>query len=294
MGGSSIQGTEYTERRVSRGEHELYVRDYAGESPAFVLMHGFPDNLQIYDEVAPKLAAAGRRVITFDFSGYGKSDKPAGYLHSAYSMVGDLDAVVGGLGLSKIVLVAHDASGPTAINWALDNQEKVAGVALMNVYYDSAPTLRFPEMIWLFADPDHREIAEALISEPAQLLWLAGFQGRQFTRNAPEELRGLAGPKLLSIMREQFAAAPGAGPAFLALTGDLRRSLAENERRKGELANVAFPVRLIWGAGDQYLNMGVAQHLKGHFSNAEIAPLMAGHWPQIDKPEEVAKSLLHL
>ncbi|WP_271617887.1 alpha/beta fold hydrolase [Bradyrhizobium sp. CCBAU 51745] len=294
MGASSILGMEYTERRVSRSGHELYVRDHAGESPAFVLMHGFPDNSQIYDEVAPKLAAAGRRVVTFDFLGYGKSDKPSEYLHSAYSMVGDLDAVVEGLGLSKVVLVAHDASGPTAINWALDNREKVAGIALMNVYYDSAPTLRFPEMIRLFADPEHREIGRALIDEPAQLLWLAGFQGRQFTRDAPEELRGLAGPKLLSIMREQFAATPGAGPAFLALTGDLRRSVAENERRKGELAGVEFPVRLIWGAGDRYLNIGVAQHLKGLFSNAEIAPLMAGHWPQIDKPAEVANSLLHL
>ena len=294
MGASSIQRTAYTERRVARGGHELYVRDYAGESPAFVLMHGFPDNLQIYDEVAPILAAAGRRVVTFDFLGYGKSDKPSDFLHSAYSMVGDLDAVVEGLGLSKLVPVAHDASGPTAINWALDNREKVAGVALMNVYYDPVPTLRIPEMIWLFADPDHREIARAIIKEPEQLLWLAGFQGRQFARNAPEELRGLAGPKLLSIMREQFAAKPGAGPAFLALTGDLRRSLAENERRKSELKNVEFRVRLIWGAGDPYLNMGVAQHLKGYFSNAELAPLMAGHWPQIDKPAEVAKSLLLL
>jgi pimeloyl-ACP methyl ester carboxylesterase len=40
--------------------------------------------------------------------------------------------------------------------------------------------------------------------------------------------------------------------------------------------------------------MGVAEHLKGHFPHAEIAPLRAGHWPQIDKPEEVAESLLQL
>jgi pimeloyl-ACP methyl ester carboxylesterase len=149
-------------------------------------------------------------------------------------------------------------------------------------------------MIRLFADLDHREVAEAFINEPAQLLWLAGFQGRQFAREAPEELRGLAGSKLLSIMRDQFAAVPGAGKAFLGLTADLGNSLAENERRKGELASLNIPVRLIWGAGDRYLNMGVAEHLRGHFSNAQVVPLRAGHWPQIDKPEEVAKSLLEL
>jgi pimeloyl-ACP methyl ester carboxylesterase len=45
-------------------------------------MHGFPDNLHIYDRLVPALH--GRQVITFDFLGWGASDKPvdhcAGYL----------------------------------------------------------------------------------------------------------------------------------------------------------------------------------------------------------------------
>src|SRR6201987_2185870 len=37
---------------------------------------GFPDNLHLYDRVLPDLSPA-RRVITFDFLGWGASDKPA-------------------------------------------------------------------------------------------------------------------------------------------------------------------------------------------------------------------------
>src|SRR5437868_8392149 len=96
-GVDALQTTKYAERYVSRGEHKLYVRDFAGEGPAFVLMHGFPDNLQIYNDLTPKLAAAGRRVIAFDFLGYGKSDKPTEYHHTALSMMGDLETVVDGL-----------------------------------------------------------------------------------------------------------------------------------------------------------------------------------------------------
>jgi pimeloyl-ACP methyl ester carboxylesterase len=45
-------------------------------------MHGFPDNLGIYDALAPLLAQSGRRVVAFDFLGYGDSDKPADYRYT--------------------------------------------------------------------------------------------------------------------------------------------------------------------------------------------------------------------
>ena len=41
----------------------------------YILMHGFPDSLHLYDRLAPLLAKK-RRVITFDFLGWGNSDKP--------------------------------------------------------------------------------------------------------------------------------------------------------------------------------------------------------------------------
>src|SRR3954462_6930380 len=89
----------------------IYTRDYAGVGPAFVLMHGFPDNLHIWDDLIPHLVASGRRVVTFDFLGFGASDKPAGTVYSFKQQLGDLEAVVEGLGLGTIVPVAHDSSG---------------------------------------------------------------------------------------------------------------------------------------------------------------------------------------
>ena len=39
----------------------LYVLDYAGEEPAIVLMHGFPDDHRIYDKLATaSVPEAGR------------------------------------------------------------------------------------------------------------------------------------------------------------------------------------------------------------------------------------------
>ena len=80
-------------------------------------MHGFPDDQHLYDRTLPFLA--GHRVVTFDFLGWGESDKPAGYPYTAHNQTADLDSVITQLGLDEVVLVAHDASGPPAIDWAL-------------------------------------------------------------------------------------------------------------------------------------------------------------------------------
>jgi haloalkane dehalogenase len=65
---------DYQESWVQRGQHRIYVRDYPGEAPPVVLLHGFPDNLHLYDRLVPELA--GRRLVSFDFLGWGASDKP--------------------------------------------------------------------------------------------------------------------------------------------------------------------------------------------------------------------------
>src|SRR6201995_1113639 len=109
-----------TEHRIPRPEGMLHALDYAGAGPALVLMHGFPDNLHIWDDLIPYLNAAGRRVVTFDFLGFGASDKPAGATYSFEQQLGDLKAIADGLELEKIVPVAHDSSGIAALNYALE------------------------------------------------------------------------------------------------------------------------------------------------------------------------------
>ena len=43
------------------------------------------------------------------------------------------------------VLVAHDASGPPAIDWALWHPERTAALVLLNTYYGRTLAARTPE-----------------------------------------------------------------------------------------------------------------------------------------------------
>src|SRR5262249_50943859 len=59
----------YQETVVRRDQHLIHVRDYAGAGPPIILMHGFPDNLHLYDRLVPYLSPP-RRVVLFDFLGW--------------------------------------------------------------------------------------------------------------------------------------------------------------------------------------------------------------------------------
>ncbi len=206
----------FVEHRVPRDGSSLYLREYRGAGPAFVLMHGFPDNLHIYDRLIPILVAAGRHVVTFDFLGFGASDKPAGYSYS-YSFeqqLGDLEAVVEFLKLSQIVPVGHDAGGIAAIDYVLSNPQRVSRLCLLNTFYGDAPTLRLPELVELFAVPDLRALAIAIATDPKQMAFLLTFQQSRFKIDASQAQIETVESVLAPLINDNFAQQPSAGPCL--------------------------------------------------------------------------------
>lgn len=177
----------FTEHYVPREQGRVYAREYAGVGPAFVLMHGFPDNLHIWDDLIPYLVASRRRVVTFDFLGFGASDKPSGATYDFKQQLGDLEAVAEGLGLGKIVPVAHDSSGVASINYALAHPEGVDSVIMLNSAYAEDATVLWPEMITLFASA-WKALVPAEMRQTARL-YLAGKIDQWYVK--PDQSRSL-------------------------------------------------------------------------------------------------------
>ncbi len=282
------QTLSYTEHVVQRGPYHMYAREYPGEEPAIVLMHGFPDNLHLYDRLLPWLINS-RRVVTFDFLGWGESDKPAGYPYTAANQVGDLDAVIEQLHLQQVVLVAHDASGPPAIDWALAHADRVAALVLLNTYYCMMPTLRPPEAILLNSTPLVRNVARVVFQAFDNWLFrkMYWWQVGRFMRKAADR------EEFLPLLYQQFAAAPSAQPAFFRLNEDLLFTVRDRTKQIPQMKAFSRPVRIIFGASDPYLNAGVARRFHELFPTSELFLLPgAYHYVQIDEPEQVARLLL--
>ena len=269
---------------VSRGPHELYAEMMPGRGVPVILMHGFPDSTHLYDRLVPHLV--GRRpVVRFDFLGWGRSDKPRGYPYTAANQVGDLAAVISAFDQrsrgSEVVLVAHDASGPPAIDWALANPDRISKLVLLNTYYHWTPALRRPPAIALYSTPIIRVAARALARRrPAFDQRLYAWQVGRFIQDPA--VRELLVPQLY----EQFLPAR---PAFWRLNDDLLATVLARRRRIPALRRFARPVRIIFGARDRYLNPRVARNFAALFPHSELHLLDgAGHFVQVDLPDTVA------
>ena len=147
----------------------------------------------------------------------GQFGYPPGYPYTTDNQVGDLDAVITQLKLGPVVLVAHDASGPPAIDWALAHPERVEGLVLLNMYYSEMPTLRPPEAIWLFLTPVVRNIARSVSQMFGHSIFRRMYQWQvgRFFRDAEVK------DKFLPLLYQQFDATPSARSAFFRLNEDL-------------------------------------------------------------------------
>jgi pimeloyl-ACP methyl ester carboxylesterase len=273
----------FQEHRVPFNSYHLYARESPGAGPAIVLLHGFPDDLHLYDHLVPFLRE--RQVIAFDFLGWGLSDKPAGYRHTATGQTAEVDAVVNYFKLQEVVLVAHDASGPPAIDWSLDHPERVTQLVLLNTYYSWMPTLRAPEAIALYSTPVIRAVARAIVRRWDWLdARLYTWQVGRFMRDEPNRKQMLA---------QLYPSFRNSREAFWSLNNDLLGTLFSRLRQHERLRAFTRPVRIIFGDADPYLNRGVARRFHKLLPTSTLFLLpTARHYVQVDEPQKVAELVL--
>src|SRR5437773_5641264 len=88
---------------------DLYYEDHGSGAPV-VLIHGYPLSGRAWDKQVPVLLEAGRRVITYDRRGFGRSSQPTtGYDYDTF--VKDLHKLVTTLELRDFALVGFSMGG---------------------------------------------------------------------------------------------------------------------------------------------------------------------------------------
>jgi non-heme chloroperoxidase len=89
--------------KENSGAIQLYYEDHGSGQPV-VLIHGYPSDSSAWEKQIAALLDAGKRVITYDRRGFGKSSKPTtGHDYDTYAA--DLSGLVGTLDLQDAVLV---------------------------------------------------------------------------------------------------------------------------------------------------------------------------------------------
>jgi non-heme chloroperoxidase len=95
--------------KENSAEIDLYYEDHGSGEPV-VLIHGYPLNGASWEKQVPALLAAGRRVITYDRRGFGKSSQPTvGYNYDTFAE--DLHKLVTKLKLRNFALAGFSMGG---------------------------------------------------------------------------------------------------------------------------------------------------------------------------------------
>jgi pimeloyl-ACP methyl ester carboxylesterase len=137
-------------------EIDLYYEDHGSGDPV-VLIHGYPLSGASWEKQLPVLLAAGRRVITYDRRGFGKSSQPtAGYNYDTFAE--DLHKLVTKLKLRNFALVGFSMGGGEVARYIGKHGSKDVSHA---VFISSVPP-------FLLKTPDNQEGVDGSVFEGIQ------------------------------------------------------------------------------------------------------------------------------
>lgn len=274
---------------VLHNGHAIHVNIYENtDKPPIILMHGFPDNTMLYDLLVPKLIN-DFEVITFDFLGWGNSDKPKNYNYTSENQKRELNTVIEKLNIVNPILVAHDASGPPAIDWAIENEEKVNKLVLLNTYYSEMKSIKAPEAIWLFSTPVVREISKFFGGGRNNFIFHSVYKWQVGKFFRDEDTRD----KFVPQLNAQFKSKKSTQRPFFKLNKDLNTTLKRGTSNLSKLKSFQKEVLIIFGEDDKYLNAGVGKEFHEIFPNSMIHLVEdARHFVQMDEPLKVAHLII--
>jgi pimeloyl-ACP methyl ester carboxylesterase len=115
------------------GGQRLHYREWAGDGPTVVLLHGAFGGIDDWDHsgVAAALAARGLRVLAFDRPGHGHSEAGSTGTDPA-SQAGRLLDAAKVLGATQPIVVGFSFGGAVALAWALTAPEPPRALVLLN------------------------------------------------------------------------------------------------------------------------------------------------------------------
>ena len=280
--------------------------DLEGAPAPVVVLHGFPTSSFDWRLVLDDLAAGGRRVVLFDFIGFGLSDKPDRRygidLHADTAV-----AVLDSLGIGRCALVTHDMgdtvggellartlpSGtvPADPAWAVPPGESVVTstdgapgpldldvtrrvISNGSIYLDLASLTEGQQRLWSLPDEKLDDSLGALVGGPGMGRGLAQVFHPDHQPEA-DELEALV--ELISLQGGHLLM-----PRLIRYLDDRRRAEA---RYTGAIEVHPAPLSIIWAQQDPVAVATMGEQLQARRPDTPLTRLEGvGHYPMIEDP----------
>jgi pimeloyl-ACP methyl ester carboxylesterase len=297
-------GQSSTERSIQTSVLDIgYIESGNPNGFPIILLHGFPDDVHAYDEVAPPLAQAGHRVLVPYLRGYGNTrfrDPKTPRMAEQAAIAQDVIDFADALKLQRFAVSGYDWGGRAAQVAAALHPDRVragvfvAGYSIQDVFSTPRPAAPQVEAAFWYMYYFNTERGRAGLAQNrralCKLLWQQWsptwkFSDATYDKTAPSFDNPDFVDCVIHSYRHRNLNAKG-DPQFDAV-----------ERRLAMRPPIDVPAILIYGADD-----GLARPSADGAADRRLFPKLvdrrivpgAGHFLPREKPEAVSSALLQL
>jgi pimeloyl-ACP methyl ester carboxylesterase len=252
-----------------------------GSDRLIVLMHGFGASAYSYRAVLEPLADLGH-VIAYDRAAFGFTERPTTWDLNPYGSEGQLkvlDELIAKFGVGKeVFVVGHSAGGNLAASYAVDNQDKLAGVVLYApaVLGRGGPASGWN---WIYSIPQLDHLGPLLVSSIAtnglDLLYRSYNNPDQVDE---ETLAGYTQPLKVAGWERAF--------------WEFNRA-PRNTKVSERLAEIVIPALVLTGDNDLVVATADSVSVSGIVEGSELVVIpQTGHLPNEESPQEFAQAVI--
>jgi pimeloyl-ACP methyl ester carboxylesterase len=257
---------------------EVFYREAGDrESPALLLLHGFPTSSTQYAGLMHRLSHRFH-LIAPDYPGFGYSEPLDGT--TTFERLADVvDGFVDAVELDHYGLYVFDFGAPVGFRLAMRHPERVEALIVQNGNAYEAGI--GPNLAGLAAYWEDREAAE-----PAARTFL------QLDATRAQYVEGVADPQRVDpdlwTLDQHFLDLPRRDRVMLDLFYDYQGNVALYPAWQSYLREHQPPTLVTWGANDRYFVADGARAYLADLPNAELHLLDTGHFALATHAEEIA------
>jgi pimeloyl-ACP methyl ester carboxylesterase len=243
-----------------------FAYERRGTGSPLVLLHGYPLDHHLWDEVAPLLADTFELILP-DLRGFGESSTVDSF-YTMEDIASDIAALLDHLEIQKTAIVGHSMGGYVALAFARLYPERLTGLGLVSTQVLADP-------------PDRRDGRYKSAAEVADkgIASVVETMTPKFT----------ADPQLQKFARENMEHQQPAG-----YIGALK-AMAERVDSTPLLATLNVPVVIVHGDADSLIPIDRAREVQAALPDAHLVEIRgAGHIPMMEDKEKTAEALRFL
>ena len=259
-----------TEKFIMAGDTALHLCDSEKGDKCVVLLHGYLENMLVWEEFIP-LIYKSVRVVTIDLPGHGISEVK-GAVHTMDYLADVVAAALKSLNIERAYIVGHSMGGYVALALCERHPQAVEGVVLLH----STPNADSEEK----RNNREREITLVKSGKKELLARTAPEKGfaadnRQRCKDHIEDL-----VEMVHITEDD---------GIVALLGGMIARKDQNDM----LRQLNAPQLFILGRKDEYITAEIAEAMVAAHPQAKVAWMEnSGHMSFIEEPQACATALL--